>query len=1017
MNKSNLPGLAILVIALILNGCLQKVNNPEAVQEAIEELAESKAEEKPWLDQIILESGEGIIELSDTPDPSRVFFLLFGNHSFEPDSLIIEKKEQKTWEKIGDKNSILIGKPLPIGLFQDLKAVPWSIPSGLYEKRGSYRFRVKREGGVNGRPSRDEFWDQIIVVKEAALSTENTTELENFKIIESGNFGEALPAHIKNISYSSDEIKNQEESLTDPVMDLIKKSPQKELTWSELESLALPLDYQKILLAGINDADPGYAYQNGQWFIVWPGSDGSMIQGDWQMRKDIWFAPAIRIGNEIIHPAPLSARTSSFENKNGRTLPMLSIEWIYQSARNDEKKIIQNLFSEEMDGIPQIFVHLKLEDPEDEAKFLIGHGKRANAYFWGDRSQARTFIPYFTHKSYLTSKSDYVLMDEMKSVVLRSSVPVQILHSGISETFLEFDTDDQEIFLSTPQIRTEYLTKLLTRKDFYKARKKFEKKWDVILSGGAHVDLPSAEWNRKIDSWLTQISSITRIQLDGKERLSYGSYIYSRYYFGIEEGWSTVAHALWGNGGEAKRQAEIILSEENLDKSNHHHQYRNGLSSWYAATVALLTGDKAWLTHISPALITNANWTINARRENEEERSPLGKGLLPSHVYGGDIATPAYSLYSNGTCLKGLIETSDVFRRSELKELQQAANDFNLEAVDFKKRLVEVVHEVLDKQSSPPFLPFALEVENEPGNHEGPFERITDDELGNYYNLFAPLFLHLETFKYKDTGLPSEWITDYTENHGGLFGGLPRFYTGLDAVYAVGNVSEYIERSKMDIKNRTKALAALESYMIHASSQNGHTIQEVSGFHPERLEWKEYERVVREALWNFGMYSIESYLHGHSPFTEPLGAGAGEGLWLIRKSLIDEVKDDNGLPNGGLFMLSSIPGEWLKEGEEIKLTNFPTVYGKFDLHVKSNISSKGEIHVKYNFNRVLGTDPSTGEELRAWYEPDRFFIRLVPAPEDRIGGRKLKIKKPFTQYDEWTIELPVKEKGDFIVEF
>ena len=28
-----------------------------------------------------------------------------------------------------------------------------------------------------------------------------------------------------------------------------------------------------------------------------------------------------------------------------------------------------------------------------------------------------------------------------------------------------------------------------------------------------------------------------------------------------------------------------------------------------------------------------------------------------------------------------------------------------------------------------------------------------------------------------------------------------------------------------------------ESFMIHASSRNGHTVPEVSGFHPERLDW------------------------------------------------------------------------------------------------------------------------------------------------------------------------------------
>jgi len=467
-----ISGWAILVLVLALIGCRTRVNNPEADQELIAEIMEPTADEEPWLYQIAMESGEGIIELPDTPDPPRVLFLLFGSHSFEPGSLILEKKEQNTWKKIGDKGSLFIGTPLSIGLFQELKAIPWSIPADLYKNGDSYRFRVSRKGGVNGMPDRDEHWDQIIVVKEAALGTENMAELGNFKLIESGEFGEALSAHVKEINFTPEEIENLRETMTDPVMDLLKESDLTELTWKELESMALPLDYQKILLAGINDADPGYAYQNGQWFVVWPGSDGSGIQSDWQMRKDAWFAPAIRIGNEIIRPAPLSAKTKFFENENGRFLPMLIIEWNYQSPGGDEKKIIQKLFSEEMDGIPQIFVHLKLEDPKQEANLLFGHGKRANAFFWGDRSQARTFIPYFTSRPNLTNKSDYVLMDEIESVVARSSVPIQILHSGISETFLEFDTKNPEIFLSTPQIRTENLSKPVTRKEFQKARNK-----------------------------------------------------------------------------------------------------------------------------------------------------------------------------------------------------------------------------------------------------------------------------------------------------------------------------------------------------------------------------------------------------------------------------------------------------------------------------------------------------------------------------------------------------------------
>ena len=117
-----------------------------------------------------------------------------------------------------------------------------------------------------------------------------------------------IPNHVGNIKFSADEIERQKKGLTDPVLDPLKKSPLKEITWEELESKAFPLDYQKILLSGVDDPDPGYAYQNGQWFVTWLGSDGSQAQRDWKMKTDIWFAPAISIGKEIIRPAPLSGR-------------------------------------------------------------------------------------------------------------------------------------------------------------------------------------------------------------------------------------------------------------------------------------------------------------------------------------------------------------------------------------------------------------------------------------------------------------------------------------------------------------------------------------------------------------------------------------------------------------------------------------------------------------------------------------------------------------------------------------
>ncbi len=70
---------------------------------------EAGTDAKPWLFQVDLKSGEGIIELTDGSDPPRIFFHHFGNHCFEPDSLILESKEHDHWEIIRDKNSILDG--------------------------------------------------------------------------------------------------------------------------------------------------------------------------------------------------------------------------------------------------------------------------------------------------------------------------------------------------------------------------------------------------------------------------------------------------------------------------------------------------------------------------------------------------------------------------------------------------------------------------------------------------------------------------------------------------------------------------------------------------------------------------------------------------------------------------------------------------------------------------------------------------------------------------------------------
>ena len=153
------------------------------------------------------------------------------------------------------------------------------------------------------------------------------------------------------------------------------------------------------------------------------------------------------------------------------------------------------------------------------------------------------------------------------------------------------------------------------------------------------------------------------------------------------------------------------------------------------------------------------------------------------------------------------------------------------------------------------------------------------------------------------------------------------------------------------------ALASLQSFFLHAASRNGYTIPEVAGLFPYRLDRAAYEQLVRESPWNFGMYDADRYLGGHISFTEPLGAGAGEALWLIRIALVSETRDDNGLSDGRLVLLPTVPSDWFAEGKEIEVEKFATAYGPISFHVRSHIESEGEIEMTYQFEPFAPQSP------------------------------------------------------------
>jgi len=452
------------------------------------------------------------------------------------------------------------------------------------------------------------------------------------------------------------------------------------------------------------------------------------------------------------------------------------------------------------------------------------------------------------------------------------------------------------------------------------SRERFRTYWSRRLGAGAQIELPEPELNAIYQNLLAQSLIIT---LDGDSVVQYGAYSYESY-FGLEEGWPAVALAQFGYAAEAQRIVSIMLSPRHMDKKNYHHQYRNGLAPFYAVAVYRLTGDRKWLESIAGDLEAAAEWTIRTVNEN---RDPKFAGLLPRHAYGGDIHTPAYSLYSNATCWRGLHDTALAFR---ILGRAEQAERYQREADSYRKRLWELADRLADRTSRPVFLPMSFEVGSgaDYRDKEPAYERLGIDVpssntwvyLGNYWNLFAPCFLEMKLFEPADAR--SRWVPDYMAARGGILAGLVRFTIGLDQIYGKGYYESLLEQGKRD-----EFLTSLYGIFAHGMSANLYSFPEVAGVWPLRADnaamWREYQR----NLWDWGFQGWQG------SEGEPLSAGPGMALQTLRMALVRETIEST--PQDGLRLLDGAPRHWFEPGARIRVREANTFFGKVSFETEA----------------------------------------------------------------------------------
>lgn len=878
-----------------------------------------------WLNPLLTDQEKSGAEFP-APYSGRLSFLRFAGHACSPRQIIAANGNSLPIESLS-KHSTLVAP------FQQLWIDTLQLPIDA-AKPGTHLRLVGVETG-------DAFWDQVIIADPDAIG-----QLPRYTLHETGTFGSALPASVRGIDLSDAEVAAQRARLDDPI---IPEGVSHEISWDDLEKAAWPLDFQKVLLASPNDAAPGFAWQNGQWITTWRTRD-PRLAGD--AKEDHWFAPALLVGDTIIRPAPLSARSSFLKTPEGRTLPQVSFEWSFGEAT-----VRQTLFSHrnEPNGGSRIFVRFEISNAPSGVRLALGLGIRPNCHHWDNSKQPRTPVLFFSMEP-VVRKVDRAVFDADGSLLLASDQPFTLETLGPLEKLLVFALPPNgRIEITTPQA-ADFLPSSTAKDSFAAAEESFIAYWRRNLARGAQVRVPDPQWMERIDIWHSQVESITRVNYAQEdepevERLSYGAYFY-QYYFGIEEGWSALAQAKWGRFDEAQRQAEIMLRSDNLKKSNVHHQSRNGIAPLVAATVAHLSRDRTWLSRVAPSMLECARWTERVRHPPDDARPGRLRGLLPPHIYGGDVRDAATSLYASAVCWKGLDATAKIFRELGTGELALEGERLARQADEFRERIAIAFQEATVRDLVPAFVPFAISIPSMGGRNEGPHPEITATRYGNYWNLFAPSFLELGFEDPKSPGEPSRSIFNYAARHGGQWAGLPRFYAGMDAAYMCGYVGWLIDEAVRNPERRHQALASLQSFMLHGSSRNGHTIPEVVGLFPHRLQRAAYETLTREAPWSFGMYEADRYLEGQLSFSEPLGSVAGAALSLIRNAIVSESDD-------GLMLLPVVPSAWFAEGKEIEVLEMPTSHGVLTFKMRSRIASERAVVIDYVFKQHR-----SGEKIR-----------------------------------------------------
>lgn len=497
------------------------------------------------------------------------------------------------------------------------------------------------------------------------------------------------------------------------------------------------------------------------------------------------------------------------------------------------------------------------------------------------------------------------------------------------------------------------------------------RRYRAFYESGMQVTVPEARVNR---AWRYFLAQIALADYEGK--MTYGPYPsrYDNSIWGIEEGPPMLGYAEFGHGQTAMEWfSATYLNEYHLDKANYHHQYRSGLTPMYARSVFNKTHDTAWLERAIPFLRGCADWIVAACRETSGSKG-LHAGLLPRHFWGGDIHEPAFSLYANVVCCRGLKDVGILCR-----ELGQdgAGSRYLEQAAAYRERLLAVVRKVAFPYASAPGVPLKL------------YWRRPYPYTCTHYQLLMPSMLQAGVLPLQE----SRECLRYMEQNGKFFCGVPMLYSGMalepgarapdyllavDPVYMLGYGLAYLRLDEVD-----RFLLCFYGLLAHGMDRDVLGGPEVG------------DVCLTESDRDWLVKAERRSIHGWHEPSDPLATESGIGLVLLKRMLVWEETDEEGTENGVLWLCRAAPRAWFEEGQTVVVERAPTVYGELSFQVQSHVKDR-RIDVEADLS---GVRAAKWVKVRLRH-PDKARIRRVT--ENGASGHA------FDPQSE-TVDLPVRQ--------